>query len=49
MEYKKTSKRKKPNPKTIKTYRDILLSLMYLKETRLHEHGFVLMKMYKMC
>lgn len=54
MEYKMTSKRKKKKKqrtkqpqKTPKTYIDILLSFLYIKETRLHEHGFVFMTFYE--
>lgn len=38
---------KKPNLKKLKTYIDVLLSLVYVKETRLYEHGFVFMTFYE--
>lgn len=53
MEYKITSKRKPPKPKNLRTYIDILLRLLYIEETRLHDHGWMFlwhfMKIYKMC
>lgn len=46
MEYKIISKRIKPNPKKNQNIY-IFISLLYIKETRLQEHGFVFMIFYK--
>lgn len=47
MEYEITSKRKNPKAKNPNHTWIILLSLLNIKETRLHDHGFVLMTFYE--